>query len=106
MVFVLGFGFFGGAVGVGVGFIWVGIGRVSRLLVWLMKDLCNYTIGDVVRLKETGDLVVIDNYLGCRSCVLYEQYCRNPDSCHVKTGCYGEGKAFGGKSVYFKPVKE
>jgi threonine dehydrogenase-like Zn-dependent dehydrogenase len=71
-----------------------------------MKELHNYKVGDVVRIKKTGDLVVIDNYLGCRSCVLYEQYCRNPDSCHVKTGCHGEGKAFGGKSVYFKPVKE
>jgi hypothetical protein len=82
------------------------VNSVKEYPVVKMKELRNYTIGDVVRLKKTGDLVVIDNYLGCRSCVLYEQYCRNPDSCHVKTGCYGEGKAFGGKSVYFKPVKE
>ena len=71
-----------------------------------IKHLRNYTIGDVVRLKKTGELVEIYNYLGCRSCVLYEQYCRDPDSCPVKTGCFGEGKAFGGKSVYFKPVEE
>ena len=83
-----------------------GVNNDKEYPVVKMKDLRNYTIGDVVRLKKTGDLVVIDNYLGCRSCVLYEQYCRNPDSCPVKTGCYGEGKAFGGKSVHFKPVKE
>ena len=82
------------------------VNSVKEYPVVKMKELRNYKVGDVVRLKKTGILVVIDNYLGCRSCVLYEQYCRNPDSCHVKTGCYGEGKAFGGKSVHFKLVKE
>ena len=82
------------------------VNSVKEYPVVKMKELHNYKVGDVVRIKETGDLVVINNYLGCRSCVLYEQYCRNPDSCHVKTGCYGECKAFGGKSVHFKLVKE
>ena len=83
-----------------------GVNNDKEYPVVKMKELRNYTIGDVVRLKKTGELVEIDNYLGCRSCVLYEQYCRNQDSCPVKTGCYGEGKAFGGKSVHFKLVKE
>ena len=82
------------------------VNSVKEYPVVKMKELRNYAIGDVVRLKKTGELVEIDNYLGCRSCVLYEQYCRNQDSCPVKTGCYGEGKAFGGKSVHFKLVKE
>ena len=72
-----------------------------------MKHLRNYKVGDIVRLKKTGELVEIDNYPNsCCLCVLYEQYCRDIDSCSDKTGCFGEDKAFGSKTVYFKPVKE
>ena len=83
------------------------INSVKEYPVVKMKELRNYKVGDVVRLKKTGELVEIDNYPNsCRSCVLYEQYCRDPNNCSVKTGCFGDDKAFGGKSVYFKPVKE
>ena len=36
-----------------------------------MKELRNYKVGDVVRIKKTGELVEIDNYPNsCCSCVL------------------------------------
>ena len=64
-----------------------------------MKELRNYTIGDVVRLKKTGDLVVITVWTsseGCDCCALYKVF-----------GCYGKTKCsnFPG-DVCFHKVKE
>lgn len=69
-----------------------------------MKELRNYKIGDVVRLKKNGKLVEIAKYASytgsCKRCVFGDQ-CR-----YYKTGCVGIGGDFGGNSVYFKPVEE
>lgn len=68
-----------------------------------MKELRNYKIGDVVRLKKNGKLVEIAKYASytgsCKRCVFGDQ-CR-----YNKTGCEGIGGDFGGNSVYFKPVE-
>ena len=76
-----------------------------------MKELRNYTIGDVVRLKKTGKLVEIAKYAtytgSCKRCVFNDQC--DSDSYEeslYKTGCHGFGGEFGGNSVYFKPVEE
>jgi hypothetical protein len=76
-----------------------------------MKELRNYTIGDIVRLKKTGDLVEIAKYASytgsCRRCVFYDQCDSDSDGeLLYKTGCDGFGEDFGGNSVYFKPVEE
>jgi hypothetical protein len=74
-----------------------------------MKELRNYTIGDVVRLKKTGKLVEIAEYASytgsCKRCVFGDQ-CDSGEELDYKTGCGGIGGDFGGKSVYFKPVEE
>ena len=74
-----------------------------------MKELRNYTIGDVVRLKKTGELVKIAKYASytgsCKRCVFGDQ-CRYDGELLYKTGCDGIGEDLGGKSVYFKPVEE
>ena len=45
-----------------------------------MKELRNYTIGDVVRLKKTGELVKIAKYASdtgsCKRCV-FGDHCNN-----------------------------
>ena len=74
-----------------------------------LKELRNYTIGDVVRLKKTGKLVVIAKYASytgsCKRCVFGDQ-CDSDVELMYKTGCEGFGGDFGGNSVYFKPVEE
>ena len=74
-----------------------------------MKHLRNYTIGDVVRLKKTGELVEIAKYASytgsCKRCVFDDQ-CDSDEEPLYKTGCHGFGEDFGGNSVYFKPVEE
>ena len=74
-----------------------------------MKELRNYTSGDVVRLKKNGKLVKISEYAAytgsCKRCVFGDQ-CRYDGELLYKTGCDGIGEDLGGKSVYFKPVKE
>jgi hypothetical protein len=62
-----------------------------------VKEIRNYTIGDVVRIKKTGDLVVIcrvGDLQDCLRCSLY-----HVDGCQVKSGCELD-------DVYFNPVKE
>ena len=60
-----------------------------------MKELRNYKIGNVVRLKETEDLVVIDSSesFSCFRCALYYV-----DDCQDKSGCDGK--------VHFCPVED
>ena len=74
-----------------------------------MKELRNYTIGDVVRLKKTGKLVKIAKYAtytgSCKRCVFGDQ-CDSDEESLYKTGCHGFGGGFGGNSVYFLEVKE
>ena len=65
-----------------------------------MKELRNYTIGDVVRLKKTGDLVELntfEHYDNCRDCALYDV-----ENCVYKTHCYDIDNG----EVYFKLVEE
>lgn len=73
------------------------------------KELRNYKIDDVVRLKKTGKLVKISMYVGftcsCKRCVFNDQ-CDSDGELLYKTGCDGFGEDFGGNSVYFKPVEE
>ena len=76
-----------------------------------MKELRNYTIGDVVRLKKTGKLVEIAKwatYTGsCKRCVFGDQCDSDSDEESLyKTGCDGIGEDFGGNSVYFKLVED
>ena len=62
-----------------------------------MKELRNYKVGDVVRLKKTGELVVIcrvGEFQDCLRCSLYYV-----DDCQDKSGCELD-------DVYFNPVKE
>ena len=61
-----------------------------------MKHLCNYKVGDVVRLKKTGELVEISEYIICQDCSLYDVV-----GCDIKSNCTREDI-----SVYFKPVEE
>ena len=64
-----------------------------------MKELRNYTIGDVVRLKKTGELVKItvwNRSEDCECCALYEVFW-----CCDKTNCDN----FPGE-VCFRKVKE
>ena len=75
-----------------------------------MKHLRNYTIGDVIRLKKTGDLVKIEEYSICAYCVFHKQCCegfmsdQKTGRPYQKTGCIGGGEDFGGESVIFKPI--
>lgn len=65
-----------------------------------MKHLCNYKVGDVVRLKKTGELVELsafEHYNNCRDCALYDV-----ENCVYKTCCYDIDNG----EVYFKPVEE
>ena len=76
-----------------------------------MKELRNYKIGDVVRLKKNGKLVEIAKYASytgsCKRCVFNDQCDSDSDEESLyKTGCDGFGEDFGGNSVYFKPVEE
>ena len=75
------------------------INSVKEYPVVKMKELRNYTIGDVVRLKKTGELVKItvwNRSEDCYCCALYEVF-----------GCYGKTKCsnFPG-DVCFHKVKE
>ena len=74
-----------------------------------MKELRNYKIGDVVRLRKTGELVEISMYgaftVSCKRCVFNDQ-CDSDGELLYKTRCDGFGEDFGGNSVYFKPVEE
>ena len=75
------------------------VNSVKEYPVVKMKELCNYTIGDVVRLKKTGELVVItvwNRSEDCDCCALHEVY-----GCYGKTNC---GKFPG--EVCFRKVKE
>ena len=74
-----------------------------------MKHLRNYKVGDIVRLKKTGELVKIAEYTtytgSCKRCVFGDQ-CDSDEESLYKTGCHGFGENFGGNSTYFKPVEE
>ena len=75
------------------------INSVKEYPVVKMKELRNYTIGDVVRLKKTGELVKItvwNRSEDCDCCALYKVF-----------GCYGKTKCsnFPGE-VCFRKVKE
>ena len=74
-----------------------------------MKELRNYKIGDVIRLKKTGELVEIAKYAAytgsCKRCVFNDQ-CDSDEESLYKTGCDGIGEDFGGNSVYFKLVED
>ena len=70
-----------------------------------LKELRNYKIGDVVRLKLTGELVEIEHTGICALCVFYCKYGLH-GSCGIETRCYGYDGEFGGNSVYFLEVKE
>ena len=75
------------------------VNSVKEYPVVKMKELRNYTIGDVVRLKKTGDLVKItvwNRSEDCDCCALYKVF-----------GCYGKTKCsnFPG-DVCFHKVKE
>ena len=74
-----------------------------------MKELRNYKIGDVVRLKKNGKLVEIVKYAAytgsCKRCVFNDQ-CDSDGEFMYKTRCDGIGGDFGGNSVYFKPAEE
>ena len=75
------------------------INSVKEYPVVKMKELRNYTIGDVVRLKKTGELVVItvwNRSEDCDCCTLHEVY-----GCYGKTNC----DKFPG-AVCFRKVKE
>lgn len=75
------------------------VNSVKEYPVVKMKELHNYKIGDVVRLKKTGELVVISKFTGysiCTSCALCYI-----EGCDVKSNCNVIGSG-----VYFKPVKE
>ena len=72
------------------------VNSVKEYPVVKMKELCNYTIGDVVRLKKTGELVEISEHIICQDCALYDIV-----GCDIKSNCVKEDI-----SVYFKPVKE
>ena len=75
------------------------INSVKEYPVVQMKELCNYTIGDVVRLKKTGELVVItvwNRSEDCDCCALYKVF-----GCYGKTNCNN----FPG-DVCFHKVKE
>ena len=61
-----------------------------------MKHLRNYKVGDVVRLKKTGELVEISEHIICQDCALYDIV-----GCDIKSNCVREDI-----SVYFNPVKE
>ena len=61
-----------------------------------MKHLLNYKVGDVVRLKKTGELVEITKYgesVHCGYCALFEVYNCSRTNCSQLDG-----------NVYFKPV--
>ena len=71
-----------------------------------IKNLRKYRVGDILRLKKTGELVKIEEYgICCAYCVFYKQ-CGDGFMSDQKTGCIGFGEDFGGESVTFKPVKE
>ena len=70
-----------------------------------MKELRNYKVGDVVRLKLKGELVEIEHTGNCALCVFYRKYGLY-GSCGIETRCYGYDGEFGGNSVYFLEVKE
>ena len=75
------------------------VNSVKEYPVVKMKELRNYAIGDVVRLKKTGELVEIavwDYCKGCDCCALREVF-----GCHGKTNCNN----FPGE-VCFHKVKE
>ena len=74
-----------------------------------MKELRNYKVGDVVRLKKNDKLVKIAKYAAytgsCKRCVFGDQ-CDSDGESSYKTGCDGFDEGFGGNSVYFKPAEE
>ena len=75
------------------------VNSVKEYPVVKMKELRNYTIGDVVRLKKTGELVKItvwNRSEDCDCCALYKVF-----------GCYGKTKCsnFPG-NVCFHKVEE
>jgi DNA segregation ATPase FtsK/SpoIIIE-like protein len=75
------------------------INSVKEYPVVKMKELRNYTIGDVVRLKKTGELVKItvwNRSEDCECCALYKVF-----GCYGKTNCNN----FPG-DVCFHKVKE
>ena len=75
------------------------VNSVKEYPVVKMKHLRNYKVGDVVRLKKTGDLVKIAVWHcseDCDCCALDEVY-----GCYGKTNC----DKFPG-AVYFRKVKE
>ena len=75
------------------------VNSVKEYPVVKMKHLRNYTIGDVVRLKKTGELVKItvwNRSEDCDCCALYKVF-----GCYGKTNCNN----FPG-DVYFHKVKE
>ena len=81
------------------------INSVKEYPVVKMKHLRNYKVGDVVRLKLTGELVEIEHTGICTLCVFYWKYGLY-GSCGIETRCYGYDGEFGGNSVYFLEVKE
>ena len=72
------------------------VNSVKEYPVVKMKHLRNYKVGDVVRLKKTGELVKISEHTICYDCALYDIV-----GCDIKSNCVKEDI-----SVYFKPVKE
>ena len=68
-----------------------------------IKNLRKYRVGDILRLKKTGELVKIEEYRICAYCVFHKQCCEGFMS-DQKTGCIGFGEDFGGETVIFKPV--
>ena len=74
-----------------------------------MKELRNYKIGDVVRVKKNGKLGEIAKYASytgsCKRCVFGDQ-CIYVGELDHKTGCGVIGGDFSGNPVYFKPVEE
>ena len=75
------------------------VNSVKEYPVVKMKELRNYTIGDVVRLKKTGELVKItvwNRSEDCYCCALYKDFV-----CYGKTKCSN----FSGE-VCFRKVKE
>ena len=72
------------------------VNSVKEYPVVKMRHLRNYKVGDVVRLKKTGELVEISEHIICQDCALYDIV-----GCGTKSNCIKDDI-----SVYFKPVKE